>query len=55
MELIGPNRAGAMLHLIALFSPVLAGFLLGERLAGYHLVGFALILAGVWLAARPAR
>jgi drug/metabolite transporter (DMT)-like permease len=54
VELIGPNRAGALLHLIALYSAVLAGVFLGERLAGFHVVGFALILAGVTLAARKA-
>lgn len=52
VEAIGANRAGAFLHLIPLYSAVLAGLLLGERLHGYHLVGFGLILSGVWLAAR---
>ncbi|MBN9261249.1 MAG: DMT family transporter [Hyphomicrobium sp.] len=52
VELIGPNRAGALLHLVALYSAVLAGFFLGERLAAFHVIGFALILAGVTLAAR---
>ena len=52
VELIGAVRAGAMLHLIALFSAVLSGFLLGEHLLPYHFAGFALILSGVWLAAK---
>jgi len=52
VELIGPNRAGALLHLIALYSAVLAGVFLGEHLAAFHVIGFALILAGVTLAAR---
>lgn len=52
VEAIGPNRAGAMLHLVALYSALLAGLLLGEQLMAYHFVGFALILAGVWVAAR---
>lgn len=54
VELIGPNRAGALLHLIALYSAVLAGVFLGERLAAFHVIGFALILGGVTLAARKA-
>ena len=54
VELIGPNRAGAMLHLIALYSAVLAGVFLGERLAAFHVIGYALILGGVTLAARKA-
>jgi drug/metabolite transporter (DMT)-like permease len=54
VELIGANRAGALLHLIPLYSAILAGVFLGERLSGFHIVGFALILAGVTLAARKA-
>jgi drug/metabolite transporter (DMT)-like permease len=54
VELIGPNRAGALLHLIALYSAVLAGIFLGERLQSFHVFGFMLILAGVTLAARKA-
>src|SRR2546421_8946921 len=52
VELIGPNRAGVFLHLIPIFSALLTGVLLGEPLMGYHVVGFALILLGVWCAAR---
>lgn len=54
VELIGANRAGTLLHLIPLFSAILAGIFLGEHLAGFHVIGFALILAGVTLAARKA-
>jgi drug/metabolite transporter (DMT)-like permease len=54
VELIGPNRAGVFLHLIPIFTALLTGALLGEPLMGYHVVGFALILAGVWCAARSA-
>jgi drug/metabolite transporter (DMT)-like permease len=54
VELIGPNRAGVFLHLIPIFSAVLTGVLLGEPLMGYHVVGFALILAGVYCAARSS-
>jgi drug/metabolite transporter (DMT)-like permease len=52
IELIGPNRAGVFLHLIPIFSALLTGVLLGEPLMGYHVVGFALILLGVYSAAR---
>jgi drug/metabolite transporter (DMT)-like permease len=51
-DLIGSNRAGPFLHLVPLYSAVLAWLLLGERLMAYHVLGFALILAGVWFAAR---
>jgi len=52
VELIGANRAGIFLHLIPIYSALLTGAVLGEPLMSYHVVGFALILAGVWLAAR---
>ena len=54
VELIGSIRSGAMLHLIAIYSAILASLFLGEHLLPYHFAGFALILAGVWLAARKA-
>jgi drug/metabolite transporter (DMT)-like permease len=54
VELIGPNRAGVFLHLIPVYSALLTGMLLGEPLMAYHVLGFALILAGVWLASRKA-
>jgi drug/metabolite transporter (DMT)-like permease len=52
VELIGANRAGIFLHLIPIYSALLTGAVLGEPLMGYHVAGFILILAGVWLAAR---
>jgi len=52
VELIGPNRAGIFLHLVPVYSALLTGALLGEPMRFYHVVGFVLILAGVWCAAR---
>jgi drug/metabolite transporter (DMT)-like permease len=54
VELIGGNRAGVFMHLIPLFGAVLAIVFLGEQLHPYHFGGFALILAGVWLASRQS-
>jgi drug/metabolite transporter (DMT)-like permease len=54
VELIGANRAGPFLHLVPIYTAVLASTLLGEHLAAYHIAGFALIIAGVWLASRRA-
>jgi drug/metabolite transporter (DMT)-like permease len=55
VELIGANRSGPFLHLIPIYTALLAGTLLGEHLAWYHAAGFALILIGVWLASvRPS-
>jgi drug/metabolite transporter (DMT)-like permease len=52
VALIGSNRSGPFLHLIPVYSVVLASLFLGEQLMLYHVVGFVLILIGVWLAAR---
>ena len=54
VDLIGAGRAGVFLHLIPLYSAVLASLLLGEAVGLHHAAGFLLILAGVWLAARKA-
>jgi drug/metabolite transporter (DMT)-like permease len=54
VELIGGNRAGVFIHLLPLFGALLAIVFLGERLHLYHLAGFGLILAGVWISSRPA-
>ena len=52
VELIGANRTGVFIHLIPLFASVMAMVLLGEQPALYHAAGFALILAGVFIAQR---
>jgi len=49
---IGPNRAGVFIHLMPLFGAALAVAFLGERIGAYHVVGAALVLAGVGLASR---
>jgi drug/metabolite transporter (DMT)-like permease len=52
VEIIGANRTGVFIHLIPLFTSVLAMMLLGEQPALYHAAGFGLILAGVFIAQR---
>jgi drug/metabolite transporter (DMT)-like permease len=52
VDIVGAPRASAFLHTIPLFSALLATTLLGERIEAYHVLGFALILAGVTLVAR---
>ncbi|RMF10480.1 MAG: DMT family transporter [Alphaproteobacteria bacterium] len=54
VELIGAARAGVCLHLVPLFGSVMAILFLGEEPRLYHLLGIALILTGVALAARKA-
>ena len=49
---IGPNRASPFFHLVPVFGSVLAILLLGEKLRLFHLIGYALVLAGVVIASR---
>jgi drug/metabolite transporter (DMT)-like permease len=44
---IGPGAAGQTISLMPLFGALLATALLGENLAGYHMIGMALILTGI--------
>lgn len=54
IELVGANRAAPFLHLIPVFGSILAIAFLGERLALFHIVGYALVLAGIVTATRLA-
>jgi drug/metabolite transporter (DMT)-like permease len=53
IDIVGAPRASAFLHTIPVFSAILATTILGERIELFHIIGFALILGGVTLAARP--
>jgi drug/metabolite transporter (DMT)-like permease len=52
IALIGPNRAAPFFHLVPVFGSVMAIVLLGEQLRLFHLIGYALVLAGVVIASR---
>jgi len=52
---VGPNVAGIFIHLMPAFGSLLAWLFLGERIEAFHLVGIALILAGIWFTARGNR
>jgi drug/metabolite transporter (DMT)-like permease len=49
---LGPARASMFLNMLPLLVAGGAALLLGEQLHGYHAVGGALALAGVWLGQR---
>jgi drug/metabolite transporter (DMT)-like permease len=53
IALIGPNRAAPFFHLVPVFGSAMAILLLGEQPRLFHLVGYALVLAGVVIASRP--
>lgn len=50
--LIGANRAAPFLHVVPVFGSVMAFVFLGERPQLFHLVGFVLVIAGVFVASR---
>jgi drug/metabolite transporter (DMT)-like permease len=52
---VGPNVAGIFMHLMPVFGSLLAWMFLGERIQAFHLVGIALILAGITLTTRGRR
>lgn len=52
VEIIGSTRTGVFSHLIPLFVAAMAVVVLGEEPRLFHAAGFALILAGVYLASR---
>ncbi len=55
IAMIGANRGGPFLHLIPIYTAVMASAFLGERLLFYHFAGFVLILLGVWAASREQK
>ena len=52
VQLIGPNRAAPFFHLVPAFGSAMAIVFLGESLHLFHVVGYALVLAGIAVAAR---
>ncbi|MCB1956338.1 MAG: DMT family transporter [Rhodocyclaceae bacterium] len=49
---VGANRGSLFIHLMPAFGTGLAALFLGERPAWYHLVGIAMIFAGIFLNTR---
>jgi drug/metabolite transporter (DMT)-like permease len=52
VQLIGANRAAPFFHVVPVFGSVMAMVFLGERPQLFHVVGFALVLTGVFVASR---
>jgi drug/metabolite transporter (DMT)-like permease len=54
VQLIGANRAAPFFHVVPVFGAAMAMGFLGERPQLFHIVGFALVLTGVYVASRKA-
>ena len=52
ISLIGSNRAGIFLHLMPIFSTILAILIFREKFLIYHLIGAILIITGIVLSSK---
>ena len=52
IKIIGPSRSGIFLHLMPVFSSLMAIFILGETLANFHIYGASLILIGIIISSK---
>jgi drug/metabolite transporter (DMT)-like permease len=52
VQLIGANRAAPFFHVVPVFGAAMAIVFLGERPQAFHMIGFALVLTGVFVASR---
>ncbi len=50
---VGANRAGPFIHLMPVFSTILAIIFLDESLLGYHIQGMALVFSGIFITTFP--
>src|SRR3981189_141634 len=56
VQLIGANRAAPFFHVVPVFGSAMAIVFLGEHPQLFHIIGFALVLTGVFVASRkPAK
>ena len=52
VQLIGANRAAPFFHVVPVFGTVMSIVFLGEHPQLFHIIGFALVLTGVFVASR---
>jgi drug/metabolite transporter (DMT)-like permease len=55
IAIIGPNRSGIFLHLMPIFSTVLAILIFKEKFMNYHLYGAIFIIGGIFLSSRKLK
>jgi len=55
ISIIGSNRSGIFLHLMPIFSTVLAILIFKEQFMHYHLFGATLIISGILLSSRKVK
>ena len=55
VTIIGPNRSGIFLHLMPIFSTVLAIIIFKEKFMIFHLLGAMFIIAGIFLSSKKVK
>ena len=55
VQLIGANRAAPFFHVVPVFGTIMSIVFLGEHPQAFHFLGFALVLAGVFVASRKPK
>lgn len=50
--IVGPSRAGVFLHLMPVFSSLMAIFLLNEKFMNFHIFGAIAIILGIYLSSK---
>jgi len=52
ISLIGSNRSGIFLHMMPIFSTIMAILIFDENFMGFHLIGATLIIVGILLSSK---
>jgi drug/metabolite transporter (DMT)-like permease len=52
ISIIGSNRSGIFLHLMPIFSTIMAMLIFNEKFMTFHLIGAILIIAGIILSSK---
>ena len=55
ISIIGSNRSGIFLHLMPIFSTVMAVLIFNEKFMDFHLIGATLIIAGIVLSSKKIK
>ena len=55
ISIIGSNRSGIFLHLMPIFSTIMAILIFNEEFMGFHLIGAILIISGIILSSKKIK
>ena len=55
ISMIGSNRSGIFLHLMPIFSTIMAILIFNEKFMNFHLIGATLIITGIVLSSKKVK